>query len=423
MIDLEDRWLSVDEMSKYLGVSNDTVYRWIDRHNMPAHRMGRLWKFKKDEVDEWVKAGGAASDHSKTDESQESEVMKHMERKRTGMQPKRKVYAVDLFCGAGGLTNGLEKAGIDVRLGVDVDPACEFPYTANNKAKFLLKSVEDLEPRDIEKGFRKNGIRLLAGCAPCQTFSTYNQKATSADRTMVASSAVLQARQGNLTPFGHHGKRSQGSWYETFSRNSSESLEGARYHVTYGIVNCVDYGVPQQRQRLVLLASRLGPIRLLSPSEFGAERLTVRDSIGDLPPLEAGEMNEADPLHQASALSRYQHVTDQGIAPRWDMAGLERNTGRRLSQEENWQDVSERLWPHVLGRTGSHHHDPILRIRERSFRPSGTEPGDLAARRRDPPEFSKRLRVHSSGSTDLQETGGKTDWQRRSGPSSERSSV
>ncbi len=59
MVDMEDRWLSVEEMSKYLGVSSDTVYRWIDRHSMPAHRMGRLWKFKKDEVDEWVKSGGA----------------------------------------------------------------------------------------------------------------------------------------------------------------------------------------------------------------------------------------------------------------------------------------------------------------------------------------------------------------------------
>lgn len=55
----EDRWLSVEEICKHLGVSRDTVYKWIERNNMPAHRMGRLWKFKKDEVDAWVKAGGA----------------------------------------------------------------------------------------------------------------------------------------------------------------------------------------------------------------------------------------------------------------------------------------------------------------------------------------------------------------------------
>ena len=60
MTEIEDRWLSVDEIGKYLGVSNDTVYRWIDKHSMPAHRMGRLWKFKRDQVDAWVEAGGAA---------------------------------------------------------------------------------------------------------------------------------------------------------------------------------------------------------------------------------------------------------------------------------------------------------------------------------------------------------------------------
>ena len=60
MAEIDDRWLSVDEICKYLGIGKDTVYKWIDKHGIPAHRMGRLWKFKKDEVDEWVKAGGAA---------------------------------------------------------------------------------------------------------------------------------------------------------------------------------------------------------------------------------------------------------------------------------------------------------------------------------------------------------------------------
>jgi excisionase family DNA binding protein len=59
MATLEDRWLSLHEICEYLGVSSDTVYKWIEKHAMPAHRMGRLWKFKKDDVDVWVKAGGA----------------------------------------------------------------------------------------------------------------------------------------------------------------------------------------------------------------------------------------------------------------------------------------------------------------------------------------------------------------------------
>jgi excisionase family DNA binding protein len=59
MAEMEDRWLSINEICTYLGVSNDTVYKWIDKHDMPAHRMGRLWKFKRYDVDDWVKNGGA----------------------------------------------------------------------------------------------------------------------------------------------------------------------------------------------------------------------------------------------------------------------------------------------------------------------------------------------------------------------------
>ena len=61
MNEFDDRWLSISDICKYLGVSNDTVYKWIDKHAMPAHRMGRLWKFKKEQVDAWVEAGGAGS--------------------------------------------------------------------------------------------------------------------------------------------------------------------------------------------------------------------------------------------------------------------------------------------------------------------------------------------------------------------------
>ncbi len=69
MTEIDDRWLSVDKICKYLGIGKDTVYKWIDKYGMPAHRMGRLWKFKKEQVDAWVEAGGAASDT--TDEKQD----------------------------------------------------------------------------------------------------------------------------------------------------------------------------------------------------------------------------------------------------------------------------------------------------------------------------------------------------------------
>lgn len=56
----EDRWLSVDEFAAYLGIKRDTVYKWIERKSMPAHKVGSLWKFKKEEIDDWVRSGDAS---------------------------------------------------------------------------------------------------------------------------------------------------------------------------------------------------------------------------------------------------------------------------------------------------------------------------------------------------------------------------
>lgn len=64
---MEDRWLSVDEIAEYLGVKRDTIYRWINDKSMPAHKIGRLWKFKKIQVDEWVEQGAAADRASQSD--------------------------------------------------------------------------------------------------------------------------------------------------------------------------------------------------------------------------------------------------------------------------------------------------------------------------------------------------------------------
>lgn len=213
-----------------------------------------------------------------------------------------KITAVDLFCGAGGLTHGLMKAGVDVRLGVDIDPACEYPYTANNKTKFLLKSVEELEVIELKRYYRKNGIKLLAGCAPCQTFSTYNQKATESDKRwwlLLQFSRIVDEMSPDLVTMENVPRLVEQNVFDKFLAN----LKANGYSVAYQIVNCAAYGVPQQRNRLVLLASKLGPISLLTPEQFGKKPRTVKEAIGDLPPLEAGASHPKDPLHQCSALS------------------------------------------------------------------------------------------------------------------------
>ena len=209
---------------------------------------------------------------------------------------------MDLFCGAGGLTHGLQRAGVEVRLGIDIDPACEFPYTKNNGAKFLLKRIEDVSVDEIAAAYPKGGVRLLAGCAPCQTFSTYYQKASKSDERwhlLTQVSDIVQRILPDLVTMENVPRLAE---YEVF-RKFTAVLESAGYHVDYRVVNCADYDVPQQRQRLVLLASRLGPIALLEPASGEGEKPTVRAAIGSLPVLQAGGISKSDPLHQCSALS------------------------------------------------------------------------------------------------------------------------
>lgn len=61
----QEAWASVDDVAKHLGIAKDTVYRWIESKGMPAHKVGRLWKFKLSQVDSWIEAGGASADESK----------------------------------------------------------------------------------------------------------------------------------------------------------------------------------------------------------------------------------------------------------------------------------------------------------------------------------------------------------------------
>ncbi|WP_417423189.1 DNA cytosine methyltransferase [Hoeflea sp.] len=209
------------------------------------------------------------------------------------------VKAIDLFCGVGGLTRGLEKAGIKVGLGVDIDPACEYPYEENNAAAFLQKSVADLTADDLADSVRGASYTLLAGCAPCQPFSTYQQKLGPSDERWNLLShfgRLVEELRPDLVTMENVPNLARQDVFEKFVAR----LEKLGFHVSFEVVNCVDFGVPQHRNRLVLLASRLGPVALKRPR---AKAKTVRQAIGELPKLKAGEFSLADPLHQAAELS------------------------------------------------------------------------------------------------------------------------
>lgn len=237
----------------------------------------------------------------------------------------KKVLAVDLFCGAGGLTYGLEQAGISVKLGIDIDPACAHPIESNSKAKFLCADIATLDHSIVEKAFKGSGYKLLAGCAPCQPFSTYSRSAKqkhgevagenrSEDWRLVEhfSNVIKKTRPDiitmeNVPPLA----------LQPIFRDFVESLE--EYWVDWGVVECSRIGLPQNRKRLVLLASRLGPISI---PEFALPVRSTRSVIGGLPRIAAGEADPTDRIHRSSKLSptnlsRIRHSVPGGTWRDW----------------------------------------------------------------------------------------------------------
>lgn len=212
-----------------------------------------------------------------------------------------RIAAVDLFCGAGGLTRGLENVGIDVRLGVDLDKRCEYPYTRNNKAKFVPASVSELVGADISGAFERSEYRLLAGCAPCQPFSTYSQGRKASDDSrwnlLAEFGRLVTEADANIVTMENVPQLARERVFDEFVA----ALRARGFDVSYQVVDCVRYGVPQTRRRLVLLASRLGPIELLPPDE-GSET-SVKGAIGHLPELTAGGRHPSDRLHASAVLS------------------------------------------------------------------------------------------------------------------------
>jgi DNA (cytosine-5)-methyltransferase 1 len=113
--------------------------------------------------------------------------------------------------------------------------------------------------------------------------------------------------------------------HERFKRFLT-ALRGAGYSVWHEIVECADYGMPQRRKRVVVLASKFGSLELVSPKEYGGKNVTIRHAIARLPKLRAGEVHKCDPLHRSSALSK---------------ANMERITASR--QGGTWRDWPEHL--------------------------------------------------------------------------------
>ena len=216
------------------------------------------------------------------------------------------IGVVDLFCGVGGLSHGLKQGGLNIIAGFDIDKTCEYAYTHNNGAQFFDTDISKVTKEQVLSLFGDSKIKVLAGCAPCQPFSSYAFKNKKKDPSkydlLYQFGRLVEEVQPDIVTMENVPQIASFS-LKNVLQDFVDLLENHHYHCSVKVVYCPDYGIPQTRKRLVLLASKFGDIKLISPTHSKDNYVTVKDVIGDLPPLEAGETSDTDPLHRAKSLS------------------------------------------------------------------------------------------------------------------------
>ena len=219
------------------------------------------------------------------------------------------MVALDFFCGAGGLTRGLLDAGIKVIAGFDNDPACQQTYEYNNpEARFIQRDIRDISDQDIKKIIRRKNFKnvLFAGCAPCQPFSQQRKgNASKHDATLLGEfgrlinsglpgQVLVENVPGIAKVYGN-------STFNRFLR----LLKKCGYEYVFHVLNAKNYGVPQNRRRLILIAMH-GVKPSFPEARFGNHLLpfkTVHDAIYHFPSINAGEADSDIPNHVAAKIT------------------------------------------------------------------------------------------------------------------------
>lgn len=198
------------------------------------------------------------------------------------------------------------KKGFDIIAGFDIDDTCKYAYEKNNKSKFYNQDINTVTKEQINALFNSYDIKILAGCAPCQPFSSYAFKVKDKDKDkydlLYEFGRLVKETLPDIVTMENVSQILSFKEKPVFN-DFVDLLKKNGYSVDFKVVYCPDYGIPQTRKRIVLLASRLGQINLIPPTHTKKKYKTVRQTIGKLPPIGAGEVCPSDPLHRARSLS------------------------------------------------------------------------------------------------------------------------
>lgn len=290
------------------------------------------------------------------------------------------IHAVDLFCGVGGLSHGLHKAGINIVAGIDLDATCKFAFEANIEAPFICEDIRKISVAALRRLYPADGVWLLAGCAPCQPFSKHMRGAdTSSDDKWSLLDEFSRLAIG-VRPHLVTMENVVGLARTTVFRKFVSELEAEGYDVAFKSCYGPSFGLAQHRRRLVLVASLIGDIASLPDQKSVKGTATVRDVIGSLPPVASGQAHPKDPLHKARVLSpinleRMKQSVPGGTWADWPSALRapchQKKSGQsfqsvyaRMSWDEPSPTITTQAYSFGTGRFGHPQQDRALTLRE-----------------------------------------------------------
>mgnify|MGYP003644642398 CR=1 FL=1 len=205
------------------------------------------------------------------------------------------LLSIDIFSGVGGLTEGMHQANFKTALAFEIDELASKAYQLNHSdTTVITKDIRNVSIAEIKKKLNGKIIHLLAGCPPCQGFSSIRRLNRTTpvddDRNNLIMEYVRLVKA--LKPYTIMMENVPGLVeYDLFKKAIKILSEELNYSIDFKVVNVKDYGVPQSRRRLVLVGSRLGEIKVAEPLN---EKKTVKDAIGILPKPE----DSNDALHK-----------------------------------------------------------------------------------------------------------------------------
>lgn len=288
---------------------------------------------------------------------------------------------IDLFCWVWGLSFWLQKAWFNIKAGIDFDNSCAYAYEKNIKSDFINADIAKINGRDlVSRYWLSDELRILVWCAPCQPFSNAANNLKEKDEVkwnlLKQFERLIKETNPSIVSMENVPNLIKKEIFSGFV----DFLKNQWFFINYSVVFCPDYWIPQNRKRLVLLASKLWEIEIMPPTHNKDNYMTVADAIKSMEKIDSDQSYLKDPLHKSIKLSDKNLERIRASKPGWTWLDWDENlrlechkkqSGKsyssvygRMKWDEPSPTITTQFYNYWTGRFGHPSRDRALTLRE-----------------------------------------------------------